>query len=163
MTEKVLLGPFLTRGQAARRAGVVAATLCHRPDLLRINGRCLGECYFAFQFDQQGVRPDVGRVVRALHGRLEDVAIADWLVRPNHLLQESSPLGWMNGGGSIERVMEAARLAGPPRPVESPAEVRRPPEAPSVPTAAGTTGAAPRPRRRLLHARAAGSRPASSH
>ena len=46
----VLQGPFLTRAEAAVRAGVDAAHISHRPDLLRLDGRWLEEVYFAFQF-----------------------------------------------------------------------------------------------------------------
>jgi hypothetical protein len=112
MSDHVLLGPFLTRAQAARWAGAVAASLPHRPDLLRIPGP-LGEAYFAFQFDEFGVRPDLSRVVRSLHGHVSDVAVASWLVEPNPALDNSSPLGWLNGGGSGDRVLEAAQRRGP--------------------------------------------------
>ncbi len=92
MSQLVLQGPFLTRAQAARRARVPAPLLVHRPDLLRVGGRWLQEAYFAFQFDADGVRPELGYVVQNLNGTSTDVEIADWLVRPNRSLDNSTPL-----------------------------------------------------------------------
>mgnify|MGYP001820043467 CR=1 FL=1 len=104
---------------AAHRAGVSADVLTRRPDLLRFGGRRLEEVYFAFQFDEHGVRPDVGRVVQTLKATSDDVDIADWLVRPNRELGLSRPLDHLTCGGSAEHVIAVARTAGPrPRPTE---------------------------------------------
>lgn len=109
LAEQVMIGPFLTRTQAARRAGVNTLELTQRPDLLRLRGKWLHETYFAFQFDESGVRPDLGRVVLSLRGRFEDPEIADWLGRPNPLLESLSPLSWLSSGRTPERVSAAAR------------------------------------------------------
>jgi len=108
VTEQILQGPFLTRAQAARRARVPAVVLAHRPDLLRLGGDWLQEVYFSFQFDENGVVPEVGAVVQALKGEHSDLEIADWLVRPSHLLRSSTPLGFLRSGGEVDRVIAAA-------------------------------------------------------
>lgn len=113
MIERVLQGPFLTRTQAARRAGVAKHVLPDRPDLLHLGGEFLEEVYFDFQFNGHGVRPDVGHVVSALRHRCSDEAIADWLVRSNTQLNGSSPLSVLDGTRSVDRVLRAARLDGP--------------------------------------------------
>ena len=115
MTERVFQGPFLTRAQAGRRAGVPARLLTHRPDLLSIRSYWLQEAYFAFQFDDDGVRPDLGTVVQRLKGRYPDIAIGDWLVRPNLALRGSTPLQCFDAGAAhaLDRVLAAARSDGP--------------------------------------------------
>jgi hypothetical protein len=115
VTERVLQGPFLTRARAGRLAGVPGWVIAHRPDLLAIRSRWLQEAYFAFQFDDTGVRHDVGRVVQHLKGRVSDIDIADWLVRPNHALHGLTPLRYLgvHGGIGVERVLLAADSDGP--------------------------------------------------
>ena len=110
MTEHVVVGPCLTRAEAARRAGITSDETKQRPDLLRLRGRWLQETYFAFQFDERGVRPDLGRVVMDLRGRHSEQDIADWLVRPNRLLDNVSPLRWMRGGHGPAEVLDAAHV-----------------------------------------------------
>lgn len=106
MSELVLQGPFLTRAQAARRAGVPGDLLSDRPDLLHIRGPFSQEAYFAFQFDEHGIRPDIARVVHVARAELAELEVADWLVRPNSGLNGSSPLTYLNGHGSVEHVVE---------------------------------------------------------
>jgi len=113
VTQRVLQGPFLTRAEAARRAKVPAQLLVHRPDLLKVGGRWLPEVYFAFQFDEHGVLPGLGSVVQSLKGKYTDIGIGDWLVRPNLSLGHSTPLRFLNGGGSVEQVISAATSEGP--------------------------------------------------
>lgn len=113
MRERILQGPFLTRAQAARRSRTPAGLILHRPDLLRVNGRWLQEAYFAFQFDREGVRPMLGRVVQDLKSMHTDLAIADWLVRPHPSLDYSAPLKYLKSGGTVERVLAAAQSSGP--------------------------------------------------
>jgi len=137
MTTHVLQGPFLTRAQAARRAHVSPLLITHRPDLLRLGGTWLQEVYFAFQFDEHGVRPGIGQVVQGLKPRFDDIAIGGWLVRPNEELGLSSPLDWLGGGGDIDQVLAAAGKDGP--------EARAVPEAdPAIP---GTEHVLPETRR----------------
>ncbi len=113
MTERVLLGPFLTRSAAADVLGVPPQVVGHRPDLLRVGGRWLPEVYFAFQFDRRGVRRDIGAVVSELRSEFSDIAVADWLVRPNGELNRASPLAVLNATHDIARVLGAARGSGP--------------------------------------------------
>jgi hypothetical protein len=112
MTERVLIGHFLTRQQAARRAGIPSQELVLRPDLLHIGGRWLPEVYFEFQFSERGVHPRLGRVVQMLRRRFADVAIADWLSRPNRELDGASPLRWLAAGRDPARLDNAAACAG---------------------------------------------------
>ena len=109
MTERVLQGPFLTRAAAARRAGVPVGEIVHRPDLLQVGGKTYKEAYFAFQFDRSGIRHDVGRLVLALRGKLDDATIADRLVRANVELNNLSPLSWLNRGGDVAQATDAIR------------------------------------------------------
>lgn len=119
MTGHLRQGPFLTRSMAAHRAGVPTDVLPRRPDLLRLGGHRLEEVYFGFQFDEHGVRPNVGQVVQALKTTSDDVDIADWLVRPNPELGLSRPLDYLTCGGSAEHVIAVARTAGPqPQPTK---------------------------------------------
>jgi hypothetical protein len=103
----------LTRAQAARRARVPSGLVLHRPDLLRVEGRWLQEAYFAFQFDRQGVRPELGALVQDLKREYADIAIADWLVRPSQLLGYSTPLKYLRSGGAVDRVLAASADRGP--------------------------------------------------
>lgn len=113
MRELVLLGPFLTRADAAARSGLSPHDIAARPDLLRIGKPPLDEAYFAFQFGPTGIRRELGAVVLALKGRCDDLVIADWLLRPNPRLRNGSPLTWLREGGDYHRAVEAARDNGP--------------------------------------------------
>ena len=148
MSERVLRGPFLTRGQVARRIGVPADVVLHRPDLLRVSSRWLPEVYFAFQFTDTAVRPGIGTVVTALRPEFDDVAIADWLVRPNPELTGSSPLAVLTSGGDPGRVVAAAGVSGP---------MRNGDPAPTLRTIEAEPAVQQPPRRRRM------PRPAASH
>lgn len=113
MISRVLQGPFLTRGQAARRAKLPALVLRHRRDLLTVAGRWLPEAYFEFQFDETGVRADLASIVQAMKEKFTDIEIGDWLVRRHRLLDGFSPLGYLNAGGDEERVLEVSVSEGP--------------------------------------------------
>ena len=113
MTERVLQGPFLTRADAALYAGILPQEVAHRPDLLRIGGTHLEEAYFAFQFAHHGVVRPIGTVVQTPKAEYDDLAIADWLVRPHPSLRRASPLAWLLAGGTPDRVVEAAGISGP--------------------------------------------------
>jgi hypothetical protein len=113
MHELILLGPFLTRADAARYARLDPLELAHRPDLLHIGKPPLNEAYFGFQFHLHTVDPGVAEVVLALKGSHDDLVIADWLVRPNRGLRGSAPLAWLSEGGSSARAVEAALHHGP--------------------------------------------------
>ena len=126
MSDHVLVGPFLTRAQAARRAHLSREDTRHRPDLLRLGGQWLEETYFSFQFDGSGIQPDIAHAVQSLKALAGDEAIADWLVRPNRHLQHSAPLGLLRSGadhGRVVAVAEADFGAGSPPagPAPSPA------------------------------------------
>ena len=109
----MLLGHFLTRDDAARRAHIPPDEVAHRPDLLRIGGRWLEEVYFAFQFDEHGIRRDLGSLVVALRRDCTDIEIADWLARPNRMLDQLTPLRWASSGRDGNRLGVAAGRCGP--------------------------------------------------
>ena len=113
MHELILLGPFLTRADAARYTRIDPLELMHRPDLLHIGSPPLDEAYFGFQFDQHRVIPELGRVVMEMKRTHDDLAIADWLVRPNRALGGTAPLVWLREGGRLARVTESAQTHGP--------------------------------------------------
>ena len=112
-TERILVGHFLIRTNAARRAGVPSAELVHRPDLLRVGGTWLEEVYFEFQFDRVGIRSGLGAVVKDLKRYFDDLTIADWLARPNPVLSGATPLRWVATGRDDEMLAKAAAKAGP--------------------------------------------------
>ena len=107
MSELLLQGPFLTRAQAARLAHLPGSQLPDRPDLLHVRGPFLQETYFAFQFDEHGIRSDLARVVHAARADLGELEVADWLVRPSPDLNGTSPLTYLNGSGSVDQVLQA--------------------------------------------------------
>jgi hypothetical protein len=113
VSERILLGPFLTALQASHRSGVPARELHDRPDILRIGGPSLEDAYFGFQFDVGGVRRDIGRVVLAARESAGDVDIADWLVRPCPALDGATPLAWLNAGRGVDGILAAVDAAGP--------------------------------------------------
>ena len=120
MNGLILQGPFLTRAEAGRRAGLPGRHIFHRPDLLRAGGRTYKEAYFALQFDETGIRDDIGRIVLALRGKITDVVIADWLIRGSPALDGMSPLSWLNRGGDLGHLLAmisglAAVEMSPPR------------------------------------------------
>ena len=108
MPERIHQGPFLTRLEAARLAGVSTRQIVERPDLLRLGGTHLEEVYHAFQFDRSGVREDLASVVRDLKRRFDDVAIADWLVRPNPSLGGVTPLRTIDTTGRADLLTKAS-------------------------------------------------------
>jgi hypothetical protein len=107
MTELILQGPFLTRRQAAARIGLPPAELVGHPELLRVSG-LLEECYFAFQCRADAVGTDIGRVVLAVRSFMTDLQIADWLVRQEPNLKETSPLEWLEHRWGSSHVLKAA-------------------------------------------------------
>lgn len=113
MSERILVGHFLTRTDAANRAGVPSNQLVHRPDLLRIGGLWLEEVYFEFQFDRAGIRRGLGVVVEDLSRRFDDLVIADWLARPNWVLSGSTPLRWVASGRDDAMLFKATANAPP--------------------------------------------------
>lgn len=113
VAERILLGHFLTRREAASRAHITTREVATRPDLLRVGGTWLEEVYFAFQFSKRGVRQDVGRIVRDMRRRFDDDVIADWLARPNAHLDGFSPIRWLDTGRDADRVDKASYDAGP--------------------------------------------------
>jgi hypothetical protein len=113
MTERILIGHFLLRSDAARRAGVSAKELVQRPDLLRIGGAWLEEVYFEFQFDESGIRRALGSVVQTLRKEFDDLIVADWLVRPNEALTGATPLAAIAKGVKADHLAKAIANAGP--------------------------------------------------
>ncbi len=123
MAGSVLMGPFLTRREAAQKAGIAPLDLVVRRDVLRIGGRSLEEVYFAFQFKKTGgVRSDVSSVVDKLADEWDHMTIAHWMGRPNSKLDSLSPLAWLDGGRDVAHVVNAAAKFVP---VEEQAPVHR--------------------------------------
>ena len=113
MTERILIGHFLLRIDAARRAGISGEELVQRPDLLRIGGRWLEEVYFEFQFDDSGIRRELGSLIQTLRRGFDDLTVADWLVRPNEALSGATPLGAIAKGVREGQLSKAVANAGP--------------------------------------------------
>ncbi|MCL1601681.1 MAG: DUF2384 domain-containing protein [Actinomycetia bacterium] len=82
--------------------------MVRRPDLLHIGGTWLEEVYFEFQFDELGIRSDLGSVVQTLRRSFDDLDIAEWLARPNEALAGATPLRRLSSGDSPERIARAA-------------------------------------------------------
>jgi hypothetical protein len=113
VSERILVGHFLTREDAADRVGIAPDELMQRPDLLRVGGMFLEEVYFAFQFDGPTIRHDLGSVVRMLRKRFDDETVADWLARPNATLASMTPLRWVKAGHDGHALAVAAVENGP--------------------------------------------------
>ena len=107
MSSRVLIGPFLTRSEAARAAGVSRVEIEHRPDLLRLGGTLAEEVYFSWQFGSRGADPIIGRLVRALRAWADDATIADWMFRPQAALGASTPFRWLAASGDVETAILA--------------------------------------------------------
>lgn len=118
MTERILVGHFLTREDAAERVGITPEEVMQRPDLLRVGGLFLDEVYFAFQFEGRTIRHDLGSVVRFLRTRFDDETVADWLARPNPTLGHMTPLRWVKAGHEGHMLVVAAHQNGPTAPDE---------------------------------------------
>lgn len=104
----------LTVAEAAARLGVTDGRVRQRltatpPDLYGIR---LGNEWRlpAFQFADEGLVPNVDRVITRVDRALNPVAFAHWLSRPNPELEREgepvSPLAWLSGGGDWQRVGE---------------------------------------------------------
>lgn len=113
MKEHILVGHFLLRSEAAKRAGISKDEVVHRPDLLRLGGTWLEEVYFEFQFDEFGIRSNLGSVVRELRQRFDDVTIAEWLAYPNEVLAGATPLRRAMTGTGAALLSKAGSEAGP--------------------------------------------------
>lgn len=113
MTDHILVGHFLLRSEAAQRAGLSTAELVQRPDLLRIGGVWLEEVYFEFQFDEYGIRENLGSVVRELRRSFSDLTIAEWLAIPNEVLAGATPLRRAATGTGTVLLLRAATEQGP--------------------------------------------------
>jgi len=118
VTERILVGHFLTREDAAELVGIDPDEVVQRPDLLRIGGLFLEEVYFAFQFDGPTIRHDLGSVVRMLRKHFDDETVADWLARPNATLAHMTPLRWAKAGHDGHMLVVAAHENGPTAPEE---------------------------------------------
>lgn len=103
----------MTALEAAARAHVPLELVRRRPDLLRLGGHSLPEVYFAFQFDESGVRPPVGTVVQRLKQTYQDRDISEWMATPHPDLEYVTPVGYLHHGGAIGTVMKAAAHDGP--------------------------------------------------
>jgi hypothetical protein len=125
MTERILIGHFLLRHDAARRGGISGEELVQRPDLLRIGGRWLQEVYFEFQFDEFGIRRELGSLVQTLRRDFDDLVVADWLVRPNEALSGATPLVAIAKGVRGDQLSKAVANAGPIADPESPSPPSR--------------------------------------
>ncbi len=107
------MGHFLLRSEAAKRAGISKDEIVHRPDLLRLGGTWLEEVYFEFQFDEFGIRGNLGSVVSELRRNFDDLTIAEWLACPNEALAGATPLQRAMTGADAALLSRAASEAGP--------------------------------------------------
>ena len=104
-SDHILQGPFHTRDEAARLAGVSAAELAAMAGTISIDGPLsLEEVYPAFQFAPSGgFVTGLTEVVVALGtpGR----AAAEWLIAPQQALGARSPLEWLSEGRAVAPVL----------------------------------------------------------
>ncbi len=96
----VLPGPFLTRTQAARRAGVPPAELAALPGAVRLAGPWdVEEVYPAFQFARSGgFLPGLPGVVSTVGAVLADRDLVGWLLEPWPELGGRSVVEWLTAG-----------------------------------------------------------------
>ena len=111
-----LVGPFWTRRQVAAHLGITIGEVRRQPILLRVVGALsVEEVYPSLQFDESGVRREVGFLARLLKRRVTDVEACDWLLRPRRRLDNRSPIAWLAADGDVDRVVRS--LPAPSRPV----------------------------------------------
>ncbi len=102
----MLQGPFHTRGEAARLAGVPMAELVRMPGAVRLDGpMSLEEVYPAFQFGRSGgFVPGLVDVVARLD--LPGREAAAWLVTLRPVLGSRSVVDWLTEGRPLERITQ---------------------------------------------------------
>ena len=103
----VLLGPFWTRRRVQRHLHRPADGVTSDLALLRLTSPIgLGEVYPAFQFDDDGVRPDAAMLNLLLHRRVDDLRACDWYAEALPRLGHLSPLDWLLLGGEYEQLLD---------------------------------------------------------
>lgn len=114
MPAPVLPGPFLTRIEAARRAGVPAAELAGLPRAVRFGGPWdVEEVYPAFQFARGGgFVPGLPGVVAAVAGALAGRDLVGWLREPRPDLGGRSVVEWLTSGRPAAAVEALAAGVG---------------------------------------------------
>ena len=115
-TYAALLATSLDSTQAAERLNVkptrIRQMLAERTLYgIRLDGRWHIP---AFQFWQQGLIPQIGKVNAVLSPDLHPLAVYRWFTLPTADLETTdetpvSPLNWLRAGGAVEPVIELAR------------------------------------------------------
>ena len=110
-TEHVLQGPFHTRSEAARLAGITPAELAAIPGAVRLDGpMSLEEVYPGFQFEAAGgFLPGLPDVVSGLGVGGRDAAA--WLVTPQPALGGRSALEWLCEKRPLQPLLDLAGAA----------------------------------------------------
>jgi hypothetical protein len=112
----LLIGHCWTRRRVAGHLEIAPAQVVASPHLLRIDAPlAYEEAYPSFQFDENGLRVDVAVTGLLLRRRTADDAACDWFFRGNAAVSGTTPLAWLDGGGSIDRLLGG--LPEPTRPL----------------------------------------------
>ncbi len=111
------LGPMFDAEQAMTMLGVssrqAVSDLAKRGRLLALDVGRGRKRYPAFQFGENGrPHPDLVPILALFAPVVETpYTIASWLVSPNHLLGDETPIAWMRARRESARLLEAARRA----------------------------------------------------
>ncbi len=111
---RVLRGHYLTRSEAARRAGLTAAELSTLDGLVRIDGPfpSCEEAYPDFQFARGGgIVPGLRDVVNAVEGSLDCLSLAAFLTAAHPHLGGASIVEELCTGCGADTVIETLRAA----------------------------------------------------
>lgn len=111
---RVLRGHYLTRSEAAERAGVSMTELSRAPGLVRIDGPLptCEEAYPAFQFARDGgIVPGLPTVVRAVEDSFDDLSLAGFLTAAHPGLGGASIVDEMCAGYEAAAVLQMLRAA----------------------------------------------------
>lgn len=119
----LLIGHCWTRARVARHIGAQPAEVAASPHLLRIDAPiAYEEAYPVFQFQPSGLRVDVAVTGLLIRRRVSDDRACDWFFRPNPAVGGTTPLLWLDKGGSLDRLLVGLPEPTRPLPGRAPAD-----------------------------------------
>lgn len=115
-----LHGPFLTARQTEARVGRRLAAFGH--SLLCVESAIgVGSAFPEFQFGDGGQTREVAFLAPLLTRRVSHEEACDWLMRPNPMLANLTPISWLAADGDVHPVLET--FPHPSRPVPGAVDV----------------------------------------
>lgn len=102
-------GHFLTRNEVAGLTGLAVAEVVGNPDFVAWPGPDTEETYPAAQFHEGGsATPGIAELTQALGDGADAGDLVAFLTTPLAGLSGQTPLGWLQKGGEIGRVIKLA-------------------------------------------------------